>query len=408
MWIRRCAVALAIAWVTGLGALAQDSAQEVERLFQAALHGRIVIRPQAADQLVALGEEGEQRILRELQEGGLGLARLGPPIIEAMGGAASLTLRGALWPALLDSDFPWRPSVARALAQKPRGGESPSFQQHLGDPLAEVRAAMAMGMGLAKGPLAALQRSLRDEDSRVRQAAALALLDRGEQQAFWYLLEELRREDQFFERPTGTSARITVSRALIKRGVDLEGFDCRLSSTNPANAKALRTLADSLTTKTPVFAPWQTASGPISGEQIGLELRSCRAGEFFLRWTHDDRLLVGQGNPAVVALPPGTTQRLVQHLAAAYDNLDGARFFGTAGCDLEQVLLRRSVDSRSQTLVIAKGPEPVPNLRPKALSQAYAPLIGTLPDHESSDPRLHHLLRRTRAALAVLGGALTD
>lgn len=151
---------------------------------------------------------------------------------------------------------------------------------------------------------------------------------------------------------------------------------------------------------------WQIASGPVLGERIGLELRSCRAGEFFLRWTDTDQLLVGQGNAAVVTLPPGTTQRLVQDLTRGYDNLEGRRFFGAAGCDMEQVLLRRTPQASSETLVIAKGPAFVPDLRPAPLTNAYGPLIATLPDQKSSDPRLHNLRSRAIAALAVLGGPL--
>jgi hypothetical protein len=298
--------------------------------------------------------------------------------------------------------------VARALAEQPQDTETAAFQLHLDDPLAVVRAAMARGFGQVEGSLEVLERVLLDENDRVRQAAAFALLDRGQRDVLWYLLEELKREDKYFERPTGTSARITVSRALSKRGLDLNGYDSRQEPTTPANARAIEQLAESLKGKPPPMTSWQTAGGPISRERIGLELRSCRAGEFFLRWTDDDRLLVGQGNPAVVVLPPGTTRKLVRGLAASYDDLEGKRFFGAPGCDLEQVLLRRNPSSHSEALVIAKGPAFVPDLRPTPLTEGYAPMIATLPDGESTDPRLHNLLRRVRAALAVLGGSVAD
>ncbi len=58
--------------------------------------------------------------------------------------------------------------------------------------------------------------------------------------------------------------------------------------------------------------------------------------------------------------------------------------------------------------MIAKGPALVPDLRPTPLTEGYAPLIATLPDGESTDPRLQHLLRRVRTALAVLGGSVAD
>lgn len=404
----RLSLTLTLVGVIGSGLSAQDKDKEIERLFAAALNGRVVIRPQAANRLVALGEEGEARILKELGKDGLGLAAMGPAIIEAIGLCQSNELRGALWPALSDGDFPWRPSVARALAEQPRDTETAAFQLHLDDPLAEVRAAMTRCFGQAEGSLDVLEKKLLDEDDRVRQAAALALLDRGQEDVLWYLLEELKREDKYFERPTGTAARITVSRALSKRGLDLNGYDGRKEPTTPANAEAIDQLEKSLKGEPPPMTSWQTAGGPISLERIGLELRSCRAGEFFLRWTDDDHLLVGQGNPAVVVLPPGTTRKLVRGLAAGYDGLEGKRFFGAPGCDLEQVLLRRTPSSKSEALVIAKGPAFVPDLRPTPLTEGYAPLIATLPDGESTDPRLQHLLRRVRTALAVLGGSVAD
>ena len=402
----RWALGVALAGALCCGTLAQDEDKEVERLFGAAIHGRVVIRSQAANRLVALGALGEARILQELSEEGLGLAAMGPPIIEAIGLCQSAQLRAALWPALVDGDFPWRPSVARALAEKPRASETSGFAEHLTDPLAEVRAAMVKGFGGTQGDLDGLNTMLRDEDDRVRRAAALALLDRGQGRALWFLIEELKREDKFFERPTGMSARIMVSRALSKRGVDLGAYDCRLASTIKVNAEALQKLIQSQEGERPPMESWQIASGPVLGERIGLELRSCRAGEFFLRWTDTDQLLVGQGNAAVVTLPPGTTQRLVQDLTRGYDNLEGRRFFGAAGCDMEQVLLRRTPQAPSETLVIAKGPAFVPDLRPAHLTNAYGPLIATLPDQKSSDPRLHNLRSRAIAALAVLGGPL--
>src|SRR5690606_34290310 len=78
----------------------------------------------------------------------------------------------------------------------------------------------------------------------------------------------------------------------------------------------------------------------LEGEALlGIEVRSCRQGEHFLRWTADDELWVGAGNPTRIALPEGTTARLVEAAAALAPELGPRGAFGEPGCDLEQLHL---------------------------------------------------------------------
>ncbi len=379
---------------------------EVERLFRAATQGRAVVRPQAARRLVKLGARGEARLLEEAGPDGVGLAALGPPILEALGAARSAELRALLWSTLQQADFPWRPSSARALAERPKASEAARFVPLLSDALGEVRAAAAEGLMRSHGPLPPLRQALEDEDERVRRAAAVALVRAGDRRPLWLLAEELVREDRWFERPSGQAARILAARALERLGVDLHDLDPSAEPATPASRAAHAALAADLTAELgprPVLLPQQRA-GSSRPARLGLELRSCREGELWLRWTAGDQLLVGQGNPVALDLPAGTTARLEELLANGLEAIGTQRMFGTPGCDLEQLLLR---GARSETLLLVKGPEPVPGLRPEALSRAWSALAASLPEEtglDGTDPRLQDLRARALRILASLGG----
>ena len=383
---------------------AQD--EEVERLFRAATQGRAVVRPQAARRLVELGPRGEARLREAAGPDGAGLPALGPPILEALGAARSAELRALLWETLQQPDFPWRPSSARALAERPAPAEAAAFEPLLRDALAEVRAAAAEGLMRSHGPLPPLRRALLDEDERVRRAAAVALVRAGDRRPLWLLAEELVREDRWFERPTGQAARILAARALEGLGVDLHGLDPNAEPSSPASREAHAALVADLEAELgprPELLPQQRA-GSSRPARLGLELRSCREGELWLRWTAQDQLLVGQGNPVTLDLPAGTTARLEELLVSALEEVGTQRMFGTPGCDLEQLLLR---GERSETLLLVKGPEPVPGLRPAALAQAWSALAASLPrevEPSQDDPRLRDLRARALRILASLGG----
>ena len=380
--------------------------EEIERLMRAATTGRAVVRPQAARRLVELGPRGEERLLAELQPDGMGLAALGPPILEALGIARDPRLRAALWESLGDADFPWRPSSARAIAERPSPAEARRFVPLLDDVLGEVRTAAAEGLMRSHGPLPPLRAVLADEDERVRRAAAVALVRAGDRRPLWLLFEELARVDQWFERRSGQAARILAARALESLGVELHGLD-PLEEPDASSAVAARSAIEADLTAMlgprPELLPQQRA-GRTAPARIGLELRSCREGELWLRWGADDQLIVGQGNPAVVPLPPGTTARLEDLLTAGLAAAGPRRMYGTPGCDLEQLLVR---GASSETLLLVKGPEPVAGLRPEALQPAWRALVESLPTaspEAPADPRLIELRERALRILASLGG----
>ena len=413
---------LAIPLLVGIAPSAQEADQESEldRLLRAARTGRTVIRPQAAHRIVRFWQDSDSaqrtaitaRLLAESGETTASLAQLGSALIEMLGAFADTQLRDRLWAAVDDADFPWRPYAARGLASSAVSAESERFAKMLLDTIAPVRAAGVEAYRVLdlRDHSQFLRLRLSDTDDRVRRTAADLLAHWGQADALYWLLEELGRQDTFFDRPTGLQARYQ-SLVLIERHLgDAAGYDADLPPQAQANLTALRVLeqrvAEHAAGERPELPEVARAGVPTPRSRFGLELRSCRLGEHYLRWTADDVLLVGQGRPARVQLPPGTVARLSQSGAAHLSELQDRRFFGAPGCDMEHFLWRAEVGGDTSVWIVSKGPEAVENLRPKALGRFYAELLATLPDEPSSLPRTDRLRSRVRATLAALGGPI--
>lgn len=384
----------------------------LERYLRMAREGSPAIRPQAARRLRLLGAPAAARLLTEIGPEGGGLAGLGRELVTELGSFPEPEFRPHLWRALSQPDFPWRPAAAQALASRATPEEGERFAVHLDDPLPEVRVGALEGISKLsrKDEVARVRAALGDESGRVRRRAAALLADWGEAQALWWLYEELLRDDQYFAVPSGRAARFEALKLLRARlGAD-SGFD---ASRGPQdNAQPLSLLARELRAQgageRPELPPVARASARIADELLGLELRSCRRGELFLRWTAGDELLVGLGDPARVALPEGTSARLLVEVLAALEPLEDERFFGEPGCDLERYHLKAEGAERSKSWLISKGPQAVPGLRPEALDRVATLLGSSIPPLEDAeDVRLRDLSRRLAQGLTAVGGALS-
>ena len=413
--------------VAGPGPLLPTAPQDLEQLITAARTGRTVIRPQAARRIVRLWSQSEadeqaniiQRLRTESGDSPATLAQVGPALVEVLGAFGDEALRGLLWRALSDTEFPWRPYAARALAAHPTGAEAPRFLAALADPIPPVRVAAVVALANLDQPdeAPAVRLLLNDEDDRVRRAAADALIGWGQNSAMWWLYEELLREDRFFDRPTGEQARYQAWNLLSPRLGKIEDaspYDPGLGPSHPTSAASLEAvrarLAELKAGERPALPPQSRAGGEIPTELLGMELRSCRKGEVFLRWTANDLLLVGQGNPARVALPEGTVQALLNATAEARTGLADKRLFGTPGCDMEQFHVRSGKAASATQWIVSCGPDPIPDLRPADLNSLGRALLASIPqvpaDEVAADTRLAQLRERTRAALQAIGGEL--
>ncbi len=394
------------------GAAEPDETAKITKYLDLAIRGRISVRPQAAKRLVKMGDAARARIQEACGENGAQLAELGPYLVEVLADFGDSELRGYLWQGLRDLDFPWRGPAARSLGQAPLEAEVAQLLALNNDRLDQVRLAAIESLDrMPPAALEALQTQSReallrlvhrDPSDRVRRAAALRLDLEGEHGYLLWLVEDLRRTDTYFRLPLGEQARFAANRALKKRlGQDF-GFRAEDPPTSESNAQAIAQIQAAVLARVKGPAPQVPdalrAAQKTEGDLIGLELRSCRVGEFFLRWNRADVLYIGTGKGLAVPLIPGTVERLDGALKALVASLGKERYWGEVGCDLEQLRLVNDAGS-VDAFLISKGQASVPDLRPAALDRAVALLVASIPAEEHSE-----LVREVTRALEVLGG----
>lgn len=425
--------------------------EKIDTFIRHARTGSAVIRPQAAQRLVRIGAPAATRLFELSGESTEELALMGTALVEVLGQFDHPELRAKLWPALEDPGFPWRPAAARSLAWAPATDEWARLEGYLDDPIAPVRLAVLDGLfrisqlegegAEAKSLQARRKRvfldhavsALHDENDVVRRRAAVLLDARGHGRALAWIVEELERVDTFFDRPTGLTARYDAMNMLMERGVDLGDYVPELPSSAPAgrrsNAEALariradvanrtelmdarlpKALRDLVPAELPAIA---RAGAQVGGALLGLELKSCRKGEFYLRWTEDDQLVVGYGNPARIPLPEGTTARLVALSKEAQTKVGAKVYWGRPGCDVESYRMPRATGPADlpQQLIVSKDERPAAGLRPAALSELGAALAASIPKDSAltaADVRTRELARRVRDCFASIGGAIGD
>ena len=403
--LRHCAVALATTALAGL--LGAQEPSQLDRLLEAARNGSPVIRPQAAERLVSMADEAAPRLLAMLETERL--SDLGQELVEVAGRLQSPELRDRLWTAVEDPEFPWRPAAARGLAASIEPAELDRASGWLSDPLASVRSASVTALGAldARAHESRLRHLLKtDPNDRVRRDSAQLLDSWGHRSALAWIVEELDRTDRFFDQDTGRAARFAAVRALeerLGRRLEVRPEEPASSPSNEAAYRALREevkgLAGGRWPKLPSFAK---VGDPVPAAVLGLEVRSCRAGEHFLRFSADDRLWIGVGgNPVQVPLEPGTVERILAAVTEHLGSLEGESW-GEPGCDTEQLYVRADPEASARIWRVSKGADPVPGLRPKALGLALTALVDAVPS-EVSEASVHG---RLRAAFRAVGGPL--
>lgn len=394
---------------------------KIEKYIGLAKTGRMPVRPQAAKRLVSMGEPALARLIEECGEEGAKIAELGQALVEVLGDFEDPGLRRMLWTSLEDLDFPWRGAAARSLAKTAQADELEKHWALLLDRLAPVRVAAIDALGKIESPRDDSRRQLAEHlkgepNDRVRRAAALLLDDWGLPAYLSLLVEDLRRSDSYFRLSFGEEARFQAYRALKKRLGDLHGYRPEVHPAEGENAKAIEMIAAAVLEraegKTVALPSLARAGGPIEGNRIGLELRSCRLGEFFLRWNEGDVLYVGTGLPFEIALPAGSVAKLEAALQECATQVGEQRYWGTAGCDIEQLRLRDG-QGKIVNFLVSKGQAAVPDLRPAALDRAMALLVESIPayapgqeaDGDWGDDRAQDLKAKVAEALRAIGGS---
>ena len=439
-----CALSAACLLLCTSAAWVQDRPSKEDRLqklIDVAIDGSPVVRPQAAERLTKMGGKARLAVLERLQTSLAGHAaetnmqgwfELGPDFLAMAARFTHTTpaqsqtsleegLRSTLWKAAQDRDFPWRAAVIQGLGEPAHEAEVERFRGFISDPLPGVRIASLGGLRQwePKKRQPVLRKALQNEtDDRVRRALAKFAFEAGDRAAAWYLFDDLHGVEAFFDQPIGKVGRIEAVQALRTLMPDSPVVDPALDPSGEEATAQRSALEKHLTEQIgpreadPMVAGRRLESPERKGKPVlGMELRSCRTGEHFLRWTDADQLWVGRTEPAVFDLPKGTVQRLLVVARGTSEQMGKQYLTGAVGCDLETHYLPVEGKAKPRRFLVTKGPAPILELRPKPLNTWAKACLETLPIARSSttqplplDTRRHAVRSRVDSSLFSVGG----
>jgi HEAT repeat protein len=337
------AARVAAVFVLATLAAAQESVPAIDRIADRANHQNPYFSAQALKALKARGSEAlpalERFIARRTH------LALAPLVVEWLGEVPEDGARAILAKALADRRFPWRPQAARSLAKGARPAEVGILLGLAKDALPAVREPALAALGdlamrepsLRAQALPALEAGLADPLFEPRLAAAEALMKLGEKTPLPILLEALGVERRYFDLDFGVLAR--------RRSWDavkpLAGADVPYdpASGRAQNASAIAEVARRLGVKADVRAP---LAPDVEDAVFGIEVRSCRSGDQWIRITSGGELVLGHYDLERKKLDPARAAELLKLVRSVNGPqsresrlLPGA-FFGRPGCDFEK------------------------------------------------------------------------
>jgi len=193
-----------------------------------------------------------------------------------------------------DRDFYWRGQALGALANRRLPKYRQLFLKSITDAAFLTRIHAGRGLCLLRGEedrqrVLAL---LSDDDPRVRVWIALTLVEEGDLRGLPELVEALRKNDKFLGDPWGLRGSQRALRALKKVAGKDFGYDITENPEQNATAiEAFTSLAKEKLGKD--YRPAKPALVDKTRYSGGVEVRSCRNGDLFIRWTPDGTLALG-------------------------------------------------------------------------------------------------------------------
>jgi hypothetical protein len=302
-------------WAVVCGAvIAQETPPDPSRdVRQACENPRYGVRISAAKKVVAAGDAAVPAIVAYAREKGRN--KLPLTLVDAIAASSN---RGEATIGLLrewaqDDDFFWRPIATRGLADRALPELADWFRGRLQDPSHLMR--IQAGRGLLRlspnddAVRVAVRGLLADADPRVHVPVAIALLEAGDEAGLALLRDATTWTDEFLGDPWGARDAQTARMALAKLRPD-------------AVAKPAAGAADAVAAGGPTFTG-------------GIEVRSCKHGDWFARWTEDGRVAFGlrgalqAHSPAlakVLATPPPAQEAVIGDVVCDYvQSVDFAR-----------------------------------------------------------------------------------
>ncbi len=364
----------------------------LERLVERANHQNPYLSAQAAKALEAHGLAAlpvvEAFVARR------SIHALSAPVTSWLGVLNDPRATAILVRAVADREFPWRPFAVRALALKPGPDERALFRRLLDDPLTPVRESAALSLKIGFVPEAGdafaetlrLRGLLTDASFDVRAAAAESLRARNDHSGVPVMLGALELTRRFFDLDFGELARrraFDLVSPVLGAGISFEPGappDQRAFWAEIARARWARSELSAAASR-PSGAEW---APDVVGVVFGLEVRSCRRGDAFVRLTEDGRIIVGQYDLRAAKLDD---ERLAEIRGALQSGraTPSASLYGRGGCDYE----RYYFPDEDGLIKVTVGPEG----RPAGLRRLSGLLLGAIRDHFGPEAASLHLER---------------
>ena len=232
-----------------------------------------------------------------------------------------------------DREFFWRAQALGGLAHRASPDDAERFRAAVDDPSHLFRVAGARGLhALAKASAKDWTQGrevLADPDPRARVLLALALWDVREPAALPPLVAALADDRAFLGDAWGRRYALQVHQAL-RRAANTD-FGSQAGASLADNTAAIATVA--AWAEVPMPPLLLDAGG---GDRGGIEIRSCRHGDLFLRWT-DDELHVGLDRSVRIPLAKAVSDDLRVSFDAVFAVAQAERqTLGQVVCDYLQ------------------------------------------------------------------------
>jgi hypothetical protein len=300
---------------------------------KACTHARYAVRRAAANKIAGAGDAAVPALRKFTEEHGRnGISLLVVDALATRQSEHEEELTALLEEWARDRDFYWRSQALAALANRSLPALRELFRAALGDPAFLHRVHGAAGLcrlGHAED-LPAVRALLADPDPRVRLRVGIELLDRGDDTGLAAVIAAVPRVDEFLGDPWGVRDAQLALRSLVQRA----GTDFGIAAAADAGARG-EGLAR--------LAAWareqgiETAAPPASDTAFagGVEIRSCRNGDLFVRFTEEGQIVEGLDPRPTVRL----TARAWNDLRAGAVEFLGTGVHGTVVCDFVRVQL---------------------------------------------------------------------
>lgn len=334
------AVAFLLLGLFGTGAVAQESGGGTDwgaKVKAAIASPRYAVQRAASNEVARGGDAAVPAITAYIEAHGKDAVPmlLVDAIAQAKGGGEATA--GLLRQWAIDLEFNWRAQALTGLALRASAADAELFAAALQDPSHLFRVAGAKGVhALATagdGDWDAAKAVLADPDPRARVMFALYLWERRELSARVVLVQAVADDRAFLDDDWGRRHAVQALRALASAAQTDFGY--KATQSLAGNRDAIAKMAAWAEIETPTLRERDAIA-----DRGGIEFRSCRHGDLFVRWTEDEVFLdLDRGRR--LPLTADVRKELDAAIEAAHTALTEPRqVFGSVVCDYVQITLR--------------------------------------------------------------------